>query len=230
MQIFKKNGIVLFWALLFADCLFIFLEKLDYHTYLKPLLIPTLVFYIISNTKKNKYKRSKILVIVGLFCSWIGDILLLNEGEAFFIAGSLAFVATHIFYAIFFYRVTPIKSNKSYEALIIATFVMIGIFFLVNSFLRNDIPAYFTLPFYIYIIAIGIMSILAANLYSDRVRKKLALTYFIPGALLFIVSDATLATHQFKYVDEQFLDVIVMLTYGYAQCFMAQGFTKYLKG
>ena len=74
------------------------------------------------------------------------------------------------------------------------------------------------------------MAVFAANIISDRGKRNLAVQYFIPGAILFMASDATLAVFKFKYVDVNFLQVIVMITYGYAQCLMAQGFTKYLKG
>ncbi|MBX2931429.1 MAG: lysoplasmalogenase [Chitinophagaceae bacterium] len=230
MQLLKKNGIVLFWALLFADAYFIYSEQIDYHVYIKPLLIPVLIAYLVLNSRKKHYVRSKILILIGLITAWIGDILLLGEGESFLIAGTIAFLATHIFYAIFFYRAHPIKNSRSYETVIIASIIAIGIIFSLHSFLKDDIPSYFTIPFYVYAIAISIMFVLAANLYSDRKRQRLALQYFIPGAILFIISDAALVAHEFKYVDESFFDVIVMLTYGYAQCFMVQGFNKYLKG
>lgn len=230
MQLLKKNGLVLFWVLLFADCFFIYTQQSNYHTYIKPLLIPILIFYILLNAKKKKYKTTKIILTTGLVCAWLGDLFLLSNEEEFFIAGTMAFLATHIFYSIFFFRTHPINNAKSYEMVIIATILAIGIVFSMHSFLKDDLPSYFVFPFYFYAIAIGVMFVLATNLYSDRKRQKLAIQFFIPGALLFIISDAALVTHKFKYVDEQFLDVVVMLTYGYAQCFMAQGFTKYLKG
>ncbi|MCZ2222070.1 MAG: lysoplasmalogenase [Chitinophagales bacterium] len=229
MQLLKKNGLILFWALLLVDCFFIFTEQNDYHTYLKPLLIPVLFFYLILNAKKKKYKVSKLLISLGLLCSWIGDILLLVEGEKFLIAGTIAFVATYIFYSIFFFRVRPINNSRSYETVIITTIVAIGIIFSMYNFLKDGIPSYFKFPFFISAIAISVMFVLASNLYSDRKRRKLAFQYFIPGALLFIISEASLATHLFKYTEESFINVIVMITYGYAQNFMVQGFVKYLK-
>lgn len=230
MQLLKKNGIILFWAILFIDCYFVFAHKYQFHAITKILLVPILVLFIYFNARKKHYNRSKILIFSGLFCAWIGDILLLNDSDEFFIAGTVAFLATHIFYSIFFYRVHPIKNARSYELTIISTIVVIGILIFILTFLYNDLPDFFKIPFYIYAAAIGIMAILATNIYSNRGKQKLALQYFIPGAVLFILSDAVLAIFKFKYTDELFLEVIVMITYGYAQCFLAQGFAKYLKG
>ena len=230
MQLIKKNGIVLFWAVLFIDCFFVFSQQYQFHAITKVLLIPILLFYIIFNSRKKHYNRSKTLIYTALICSWIGDILLLQNGDVFFIAGTTAFLTTHIFYSIFFFRVHPINNARSYEVTIIATLVVGALIFAVANFLHNDLPKFFRIPFYVYAIAIGIMAILAANIYTNRGKQKLALQFFIPGAALFILSDVALATFKFKYTDENFLEVVVMITYGYAQCFMAQGFAKYLKG
>jgi uncharacterized membrane protein YhhN len=83
-------------------------------------------------------------------------------------------------------------------------------------------------PVKIYMAAIAIMTASAANLLSNNLLKVIATTYFVPGAVLFVLSDAVLASNHFLYKDN-FLDVVVMLSYGYAQCLMVQGFARYLK-
>jgi len=231
MRLLKKNGVMLFWALLFLDCYFVFNQQEQYHAYIKVLLIPVLFLFVFLNARKKHFTRSKTLIYLGLIFSWIGDILLLQNDESFFVAGTIAFLATHIFYSIFFYRVHSIGgSTSSYEVVIIATIIIAAFAIFAINFFNEDLPSYFKLPFYIYLAAIGIMAILATNIYSNRGKQRLAIQYFIPGAALFIISDFVLATHRFVYLDENFLAVIVMLTYGYAQCFLAQGFAKYLKG
>lgn len=232
MQILKKNGIILFWMLLFLDCFFVFKQNWSFHFYTKLLLMPTLMAYIFLNVRKNRFKRSKMLVFLGLFSAWIGDILLTQTGDTFFVLGMVAFLGTHIFYSIFFYRVQPIVNTTNYETVIVALIIIIGLYAAMYHFMKVDLNAFpqFEIPLYVYAISIGIMAVFAANIYSNRSKRNMAIQFFIPGAVLFIISDATIAIHKFKYVDMEFLGVIVMMTYGYAQCMLAQGFSRYLKG
>lgn len=232
MQILKKNGIILFWMILFADCYFLYEQKYDYHAYAKMMLLPLLMYYVFANARKKHFIRSKTLVFLGMLFAWVGDILLLQDGDTFFIWGMIAFMATHIFYSIFFYRVHPIAETQSYEVSIISLLIIAGIYYQLYKFLHSDLDLVpqFKIPVYVYGLVIGAMAVFAANIISNRGKRNLAVQYFIPGAILFMASDATLAIFKFKYVDVDFLQVIVMITYGYAQCLMAQGFTKYLKG
>jgi uncharacterized membrane protein YhhN len=232
MQILKKNGIILFWIILFVDCFFVFNGNWGSHFYTKILLIPILVFHIFLNARKRKFQRSKTLIFLGLACSWVGDILLTQNGDAFFIWGMIAFLGTHIFYSIFFFRIQPIENTTHYETVIVAAMVMVAINVGLYSFLKDDLNLFpaLKIPVYIYSIAISIMAVLATNLFANRGKRNMAVQFFIPGAVLFIISDTTIALYKFKYVDMEFLSVIVMMTYGYAQCMMAQGFTRYLKG
>lgn len=231
MQLLKKNGIILFWALLFIDCYFIFVNKLHLHTYTKVLLMPVLMFYIFLNAKRKKFQRSKTIVFVAFLSAWVGDILLLKAGDSFFISGMIFFLITHLAYIVFFYRANPITETKTYDNLIIATIIVAGLVFAFHSTIKYSLQAYktFKYPVYIYMVVIGTMAILAGNLYGNRSKKSLAINFFIPGAFLFMVSDAALAFFKFRYTDVEFLAVIVMLTYGYAQCLFAQGFTKYFR-
>jgi uncharacterized membrane protein YhhN len=84
------------------------------------------------------------------------------------------------------------------------------------------------LPVKIYTVVICLMAATAANLLSSKPMKVIAAGFFVPGAALFMLSDSVLALNQFIYKDT-FLNIVVMLTYGYAQCLLVQGFTRYLK-
>jgi uncharacterized membrane protein YhhN len=194
--------------------------------------MPILGFYIFLNARRKQFANSKMLIFLAITCAWIGDILLLKSGDAFFVMALFSFLGTHIFYSIFFYRVHPVADTSSYETVFISMLILGSAYYLMYGFITEDLNDFpkLKIPIYAYAIAIGIMAILAGNIVSNRSKRNLAIQYFIPGAVLFIASDATLAIHKFKYMDVEFLEVIVMMTYGYAQCVMAQGFTKYLKG
>ena len=111
------------------------------------------------------------------------------------------------------------------------TSIIIIISIIVKIKLLNFLKPYLgdlELPVKIYMAAICIMTVTAANLLGDKKLKSLGLSYFLPGALLFVLSDSVLAINMFLYKDT-ILHVVVMLSYGYAQCLIVQGFAKYLK-
>jgi len=230
MQLLKKHGIIVFWLLLFADCYLIYAEKDEYHAYLKVLLIPVLGVYIFKNAKTNHYFTSKIIVFGALLFSWIGDLLFLKTGQTFLLWGLLAYAVAYLFYTFFFFRLHKFNINKSSES-IVAAIVMIGISVQLLSFIKNKggMPPYFKVPVIVGLILLSIMTIAATNIFGSRTRRTLSINFFIPGAFLFVISQAILAINEFVY-NEHFLQVAVIMSYGYAQCLIAQGITKYMKG
>ncbi len=231
MQLLKKYGIIIFWFILAADCFLLYQEQHEYHGYLKAALMPVLIFYVFLNARKNHYLTSKSLVFSAMLFSWIGDLLLINNSNTFFLWGMIAFLIAHIFYIIFFRRLQPLNPLKATEATI-ATVVLIAIYYQLFKFLKPELAEAPSLrvPIYIYAVVIGIMAVMATNVFSNKSRRSLSINFFIPGVALFIFSDIVLVLHKFKYTDTGFLEVVIMVSYGYAQCLLAQGFTKYLKG
>jgi uncharacterized membrane protein YhhN len=72
----------------------------------KPLLIPVLAGYFIWGTKSFQAGLKK-WVLLALFFSWVGDILLMvvTEDPAFFLLGLVAFLLAHVFYIFFFHAI-----------------------------------------------------------------------------------------------------------------------------
>lgn len=226
MLLIKKDGIFIFWILLFVHCGLIFLEKTNVTNVTKLLLVPFLTLHLGLNVYKLGSRYMKKIIFTALTASFIGDLLLIFQGKVFFIAGMIAFIITHICYACFFFRAGKFNWNKSTEFVIAAGFLGFISFQLLH-FLKPYIGnLYF--PVLIYIIAICIMTSAASSLFGHKVLRALAVSFFIPGSLLFVLSDSILAMNNFIYKDG-FLNVVVMLSYGYAQCLMVQGFVRYLR-
>jgi len=227
MQLIKKRGILIFWLLLVIDCVYILTNDQKFRWATKPLLIPILLLYIFQNARKNYHRTYKIYIFFALICAWAGDILLLKEdSHTFFLVGMLCFLVMHVFYTLTFLRVKPIKIAKSQEALI-ASIALIYIAFKVFDFISDDLG---TLKFAVlgYMVVVVLMGIAAANTLTSSARRSLALNHFVPGAGLFILSDIILAVDRFHF-HEPFLQVAVMISYGYAQSLLVEGFTKMLK-
>jgi uncharacterized membrane protein YhhN len=69
------------------------------------------------------------------------------------------------------------------------------------------------------------MAILASNLADSIKYSYAAIHYFIPGAVLFVLSDGLLAINKFNLQDPS-MDIFVMLTYGLAQLYLVMGYYK----
>ena len=226
MQLIKKNGLFIFWVILFAHCVFIYYGKTEYRHITKLLLIPLLFTYLVLNVKKSAFHNSKNIIYAGLIFAFLGDLMLIYTGKWFFMAGMVAFMLTHICYTLFFLKAGQFQFRKATEfflAAIVVTLLAMQLLQFLKPYLGDLL-----IPVKIYMAAICIMTASAANLLGNKLMKVLATTFFLPGAALFVLSDSVLALNQFLYKDP-FLDIVVMLSYGYAQCLLVQGFTRYLK-
>lgn len=226
MLIIKRHGIFIFWVILFLHCAMIYTGKQQYAQYTKLLIMPLLMVYLALNARKKLYPTSKIIVFVGLMTSFIGDILLSFDGKLYFLLGMSSFAITHICYACLFIRMAKVKFTRATEFILAAVLISI-----VSVKLLQFLTPYLgdmRMPVKIYMAIIAIMTATAANLLGNSLLKVLAAAFFVPGAALFVLSDIALALNYFLY-QEPFLGVVVMMSYGYAQCLMVQGFTRYLR-
>ncbi|MFY7901189.1 MAG: lysoplasmalogenase family protein [Chitinophagaceae bacterium] len=226
MRLIKKNGIVIFWFFLIVDCLFIFLDQLFIANIFKALLVPLLLLYLIVNARKKVHYTSRTYFYSGLFFCWLGNLFLMGNSDTFFLLGMLAFLFAQLIYALAFYHIRPIDFSKSYQSLIAAilmTAIMIPFYFLIESFLEV-----YKIPVILFMIVISLMVIFATNVLQSVTKRSLAYSYFIPGTILLVMSDMILAINKF-YLAESFLNVVVILSYGYAQALIVEGFCKILK-
>lgn len=222
MNLLKKMGIWIFLLILFAHCCFIFLDLDRFRFYSKLLLIPILLTLFLLNFKGIK-DRFYILPIIALLGSFAGDLLLAFDGAQFFLWGMLGFMSTHICNSIYFYSMHPLKLTKSKIAQL--TLLFLSITCAIVIFIIKDNAGSFFIPIIVYMILIAFMAVLASNLTDSPIYKQASIQYFIPGAILFIMSDGLLAINKFNLQDPS-LDIFVMLTYGLAQLFLVMGYYK----
>ena len=228
MQLLKKRGIIIFWALLLLDCYFIYTNNNASRIFTKPLLVPILGFYVFLNSKKNYYQTTKVLIFFAFIAAWLGDMLLMGSKEIFFISGMIAFATFHLLIATVFLRFNKIRLVKCQNAFL-ALLVYLFISYRLIKFLKDGLDG-FQVPLIIYIVVMGIMVTAVFNQLESSNRRMNAMAFFAPAAILFVISDSTLALQKFKYFNEGFLSVIVMLAYGYSMNLFSEGFAKVLKG
>ncbi|MES2371590.1 MAG: lysoplasmalogenase [Bacteroidota bacterium] len=218
MTVFKKYGALLFALLLLCHCLFIYLGMNDLRLLTKFLLLPFLIIYLFALSPVKPHS----LVVCGLLFSFAGDILLTGSGEIFFLLGMLAFIGTHICNSILFLKLQNLNGENG---IVSAAIIILG---LLSGFIFKILQPYlgsFQWPILFYMCIISIMAILATRITNNPSARAIAIRCFIPGAVLFILSDATLAVNKFLW-HEPLVDMVVMLTYGAAQYCLVRGFAK----
>ena len=188
----------------------------------KPLIIPVLAGYFLSQISTVTSSLKK-WIIAALFFSWAGDVLLMfvSKNELFFLLGLASFLIAHIFYIVFFHHVRVRENIKSNPWLL----VIVVIYYAALISWLSPFLGEMKLPVRIYGIIISIMFMLAMHMLS--IKNKIAGSWMMWGALLFVISDSTLAINKF-YQPFDAANVIIMFTYGLAQLFIVKGAASYI--
>jgi uncharacterized membrane protein YhhN len=212
----KKNFIwfLFFWIAALADLLIIALGNEALRFYAKPLLMPLLFLALVISTPG---KLSAIrLIAIGLFFSFLGDVFLM--WDKYFIPGLICFLLTHVFYIIYFLRLSTkhgsfLKKNQ-WLFIPLAAYAIGMVWFLFPKL--GALAA----PVAIYAAVISAMLASCINLYQQI--KKPSYLFFIAGAFFFVLSDSLLAINKF-YQSFNFAGIAIMSTYVLAQYLIVRG-------
>lgn len=171
----------------------------------KPFLLLSLLgFYVLA--------AGKVIpaVVLALFFSWLGDLLLIPDGIKWFTAGGIAFMVSHVFFA------AAYSTETDFTALgIPLLFLPAVIFFALSVFtfhkLRPYLPKQLFYPMFLYLLINGAMNCFAVFRLAGRPCTGSLVTCI--GAFLFFISDATLFFVRFKKDGKLQTHFWVMLTY-----------------
>jgi len=201
----KIIPLIAFVLLSLIDFYGIYLEKQLMVNFAKPMLMITLFWYYYSNTKQlNKY------FVLGLFFSFLGDLLLLGTGEVCFIFGLLFFLIAHVFYIIMVLRLIPARKPKNF---IMASVPFLLLFLILMNILFVGLGS-MKIPVIIYAMTISFFGIVSLLLYLET-KTKISLILLV-GVLIFISSDTILALNLF-YKTQSFYPLLIMMSYVLAQ-------------
>jgi len=201
----KKIPLSLFIIVCILDLIGIYLEHTTIIFMAKPFLMITLFWYYIVNTKTvNK------LFVVGLFFSFLGDVLLLGTGELYFILGLLFFLIAHVFYIIMVVKL--LKSTKLSQVLL-ASIPYLLIFTSLLIILYSGLGD-MKIPVIVYAITITVLGISTLILFLQNKTKTHLILVF--GVLIFIISDSVLALNMF-YKKQPIYPLLIISTYVIAQ-------------
>lgn len=188
----------------------------DWNIFLKPILVPLLIFAVLPLSFDGKIK-----LIFALIFSTLGDIFLLFKGELFFILGLGSFLIAHVWYIVIFANRLRGKGNlKSLVILILPVLVYLGVFLSLLWNQEKMIPM--RIPVVVYACVISTMLLLASSLFLANDKSKIQLLF---GALFFVISDSCLAWNLF-HSEIPHASLIVMSTYLLAQLLLTWGISS----
>jgi uncharacterized membrane protein YhhN len=187
----------------------------------KPLIIPAIIGFFSSQVHKIAEGFNKWIVAALIF-SLLGDVLLMfqDNNSLFFILGLSAFLLAHIFYIVYFHQVRVKENIKSNVWLVVIVVVYYAVLIAFLFPYLGDM----TLPVCIYGIVISFMFMLAMHMLF--IKNKPGGGWMMAGALLFVISDSILAINKF-YQPFRIADILIMLTYGFAQFYIVTGAAEY---
>ena len=174
----------------------------------KPVLLLFLILYYVTSADKLA-----IYLLLALITSWLGDILLIPEGNVWFTAGGISFLLSHVFF-ILAYTQNITFAGTPWAVVILAAILYFGISVLIIYKVMPTTPKPMVVPMWLYLIANSTMNVFALIQYFTH-RSGAALVAYI-GALLFFISDCTLFLVRYYKKNPNLIfkkHFVVMLTY-----------------
>ncbi|HON77895.1 MAG TPA: lysoplasmalogenase [Spirochaetota bacterium] len=177
-----------------------------------PLVTMTIIVFGFLSFLVSGITVFSFLIITGLILSLIGDTLMMLEEVNYIQHGLLFFLAAHIMY------IAAFSGGYSFQAWNILPAVLLGLLLVVFYFTIRRKTGKKNIPVLVYMIAISAMIFFAVSHFNNGVTTKAAILSI--GAVLFCISDTTLAVNQFiRPVAHS--TVFTWLTYGPAQFLIA---------
>lgn len=190
----------------------------------KPLLMPLLAAWLLTETKPNT-GSFRNAIVTALAFSTLGDVLLMFEGGLYFLAGLGAFLVAHLWYIRAFSVIGSLRNGYiKNQPLIVLPFLAYPVLLL--SFLWEGIPSDMKIPVCAYAGVITFMALSAMNL-KGKIPSGIFIA-LLTGAVLFVLSDSLIALARFGQPFDS-SRVAVMLTYISGQYLLILSAIKWLK-
>ena len=187
----------------------------------KPFLVLSLLGYYLTSTGKID-----LTLVAALAFSWLGDVLLINDSNKFFVAGGLSFAIGHIAFVLTYLKFIN-TADLNWPLLIIVSLIYCLVSFIVIREIKSNTPKSMVIPMYLYLIANSIMNVCALMMLFSTPSLASVLIYL--GALFFFCSDNLLFLAKYhtntKLIYKS--SFMIMLTYLLAQFLIVQGMLLY---
>ena len=183
----------------------------------KPFLLILLLLYYAFSAKPVD-----IWLAAALFTSWLGDVLLIPEGNGWFTAGGIAFLLSHLCFIGAYVKRIDFAAVR-WLWVLPAAIVYFGIAWWIIRTIRETTPKSMVVPMHLYLLANGAMNTFAFMLLISVTCTGSAFAFV--GAILFFASDCTLFLLRYGPKPELIFKkhFTVMLTYLLGEFLIAQG-------
>ncbi len=181
----------------------------------KPFILLSLLGYYCFSVEKIR-----LVIVLALIFSWIGDILLIPPGNKWFTYGGISFMISHFFFMLSYVKDIAFTQIHPLIIVILASFfsVMVVIIF---SRLKAYLPKALFYPMALYLLINGTMNCFA--IFRYLCNKDTACLITMIGAILFFMSDTSLFFVRFKKDSRLKTHFLVMLTYSIGEFLIVLG-------
>ena len=162
------------------------------------------------------------LLIAALLCSWLGDVLLMPSGNAWFVSGGISFLAAHVLFVLLYLGQVDFAAVNWLIAVPVAL-VYIAAVTVILALLKKETPKPMFVPMFLYLLMNGAMNFFALMQLLTNPCAGAAVAYL--GAILFFVSDSTLYLNKY-YKKKQIIPkkhFTIMITYLLGEFLIVQG-------
>lgn len=221
----KSKNLVLFYALLcIIEIVAEYFEAGTLRYIVKPTLMIALALYFYQESKPDISSFAK-KILAALVFSWGGDVFLMFPD--FFLPGLISFLIAHVFYILAFFE----NINSAKEKRPLSNTLLFALPFLISTgaLFRILFPSLgeMLLPVADYTSVITVMGISSALRFGTVSNESLRLV--LSGAVIFMLSDSTIALNKFLYNDElPYARIVIMVTYLLAQYLIVEGCLKFI--
>ena len=190
--------------------------------FLMPLLLTYFLLEIRNNATDSNLKSIR-LICAALIFSFTGDILLVKSTSRIsFELGLAFFLLAHLCYIIFFYAKKSF-TEKNAAFLLVSGLIIIGYMVVINYIFWNKMyQQNLFVPVIAYCCVIGFMLLCAVNISMSKRLNRIAVVFFIPGAVSFVASDSMIGFNRF-HLPKPLPDYYIMATYCAAQFLIVTG-------
>ncbi len=225
---------LLYWIVLLAGCILLFNANYLLASILRDILMPILVVYLFVSLKPTHSRTLKTYFLCALFFLWIADILNgfisldyyePNVKDPYLYAFLGVYGIANLFYVLAYNRIRKIDFKQAVKASFTLLLGIILVYVVYFRFISAGIIQGNKPPFIAFTFSLVAAASMAANITDSNTKKKLAFNYFIPAAVLAILSSTIYVFNKYG-LRENRVDTIVLLTYGYAQILNINGFRK----
>ena len=164
----------------------------------------------------------EMFLMLALFCSWMGDILLIPPGKGWFVFGGSSFLLAHLFFILLYARHIRWEIIPWFVVIPVAMLYFFLAFLLARA-MRNELPKRLIAAMFLYMLMNSCMNVFALlQLFSMRSMGSIIACI---GANLFFASDCALLLVRF-YRKRSLVfkkHFTVMLTYLLGEFFITVG-------